>query len=46
MVELMVDMYVDTLEESDYKRYQDLVQIYEDKDLRRIDKKNKKNKKR
>lgn len=41
MVELMVDMYVDTLEESDYKRYQDLVQIYEDKDVRRIEKKNK-----
>lgn len=43
MVELMVDMYVDTLEDSDYKRYQDLVQIYEDKDLRRINKKRRKN---
>lgn len=45
MVEIMVDMYVETLEESEYKRYADLVQIYEDKDVRRINKKNKKKRK-
>lgn len=45
MVEIMVDMYVETLEESEYKRYADLVQIYEDKDVRRINKKNNKKRK-
>lgn len=45
MVEIMVDMYVETLEESEYKRYADLVQIYEDKDVRRINKKNRKKRK-
>ncbi|WP_208560335.1 DUF5388 domain-containing protein [Marinilactibacillus kalidii] len=38
MVDIMVDMYVETLEESEYKRYLDLVQIYEDKDVRRANK--------
>ena len=42
MVETFVNLYVEDLNESDAKRFEDLVQIYEDKDVKRHQKKAKK----
>ncbi|MCI3027529.1 DUF5388 domain-containing protein [Desemzia sp. C1] len=42
MVETFVNLYVDNLNDSDTKRFMDLVQIYEDKDVKRHQKKAKK----
>lgn len=39
MVETFVNLYVENLNESDVKRFEDLVQIYEDKDVKRHQKK-------
>lgn len=39
MVETFVNLYVENLNESDAKRFEDLVQIYEDKDVKRHQKK-------
>lgn len=39
MVETFVNLYVEDLNESDAKRFEDLVQIYEDKDVKRHQKK-------
>lgn len=39
MVERLVNLYVEDLETSDYKRFSDLVNIYEDKDIIRHNKK-------
>ena len=42
MVETFVNLYVENLNDSDAKRFEDLVQIYEDKDVKRHQKKAKK----
>lgn len=39
MVETFVNLYVENLNDSDAKRFEDLVQIYEDKDVKRHQKK-------
>lgn len=39
MVETFVNLYVEDLNDSDAKRFEDLVQIYEDKDVKRHQKK-------
>lgn len=42
MVNMLVNMYLEALDSSEYKRYEDLVKIYEDRDVKRhLDKKNK-----
>ncbi|MFL2106481.1 DUF5388 domain-containing protein [Mycobacteroides abscessus] len=43
MVETFVNLYVENLNDSDAKRFEDLVQIYEDKDVKRHQKKANKN---
>lgn len=42
MVDTFVNLYVENLNNSDAKRFEDLVQIYEDKDVKRHQKKAKK----
>lgn len=42
MVDMLVNIYVEDLDSSEYKRFNDLVKIYEDKDVRRLEKKAKK----
>lgn len=41
MVDMLLNVYIETLDKSDYKRLTDLVKIYEDKDVSRHNKKNK-----
>lgn len=43
MVETFVNLYIENLNDSDAKRFEDLVQIYEDKDVKRHQKKANKN---